>query len=447
MTSPLVALERLAAGPPLPDDASDEAKLRRNMRINTAHGISMIVAFNMVQPFLSIFAMKLEANALQVALLSSGPAIVSLFAMIPGAALVDRQDKKKRMTTLFLFAHRAFYLLLAMVPLFAPGWRAWALVGLVALMNLPGAIFNTAWQSFISRIIPPDRRATAFADRNKFMNLAGTIVVLIVGTLLDRMKFPYGYQIVFGIAFLLALFEARVFGLIDEDAGAAAPPSIPLKRPDTAGRRSGLSHAVTQRLDEAMSHPRFIRYTLAGMLFYLAWQVPWPLFSLYQVKVLGANNTWVSILSLMNTGGSLVGYGYWVKVMQRHGNLKTLFYSTVWIFIVPAVYAFSKSLITIAIFNMLTGAIFSGVNLALFNALLEATPETNKTSYIAYFNTATTVSAVIAPLIGVRLLGWFGYQLAFIICAVLRILGSLAFLGISRDEHHPDPAEAAPANA
>lgn len=447
MTSPLVALERFAAGPPLPDDASDEAKLRRNMRINTAHGISMIVAFNMVQPFLSIFAMKLNANALQVALLSSGPAIVSLFAMIPGAAVVDRQDKKKRLTKLFLYAHRAFYLLLAMVPLFAPGWRAWALVALVALMNLPGAIFNTAWQSFISRIIPADRRATAFADRNKFMNLAGTVVVLIVGTVLDRMKFPYGYQIVFGIAFLLALFEARVFDLIDEDAGAAAPPSIPLKRPDSAGRRAGLSHAVTQRLDEAMSHPRFIRYTLAGMLFYLAWQVPWPLFSLYQVKVLGANNTWVSILSLMNTGGSLVGYGYWVKVIQRHGNLKTLFYSTIWIFIVPAVYAFSKSLVTIAVFNMLTGAIFSGVNLALFNALLEATPETNKTSYIAYFNTATTVSAVVAPLIGVRLLGWFGYQWAFIICAALRIVGSLAFLGISRDEHHPDAAEATPANA
>ncbi len=36
----------------------------------------------------------------------------------------------------------------------------------------------------------------------------------------------------------------------------------------------------------------------------------------FQVKVLGANNSWVIILNLMNTGGSLVGYGFWVKLIR-----------------------------------------------------------------------------------------------------------------------------------
>ncbi|MGE5561540.1 MAG: MFS transporter [Chloroflexota bacterium] len=418
-------------------DLSESGKLKRNMRINTIHGVLQIAAINMVQPFLSIFALKLGASNTQVALLSSGPAVVSLFAMIPGAIMVDRQDKKKRLTRTFMFAHRAFFLALACIPLFNPSWRAWTLVTLVALMNFPGSMSNTAWQSFISRIIPADKRAVAFADRNKLMNLIGTGVVYLTGLILDRLRFPVGYQIMFVAAFVMALLELRVFNYIDEDAapaGSGQRPAAAEGAPVVAAAGQSRLAVVRGRIQEALAQPRFVRYVLASMLFYLAWQVPWPLFSLYQVKVLGANNQWVSILNLMNTGGSLVGYGFWVGVMRRHGNLKALFYSTIWIFVVPAVYAFSHNLWTIAVFNMLTGAIFSGVNLALFNALLEATPERNKTSYIAYYNTAITVSAIIAPMIGVGLLNFMNYMWAFIACAVLRVLGALCFLFISNLE-------------
>lgn len=412
--------------------ATDGEKLKRNMRVNTIHGVFQIAAINMVQPFLAIFALKLHASNTQVALLSSGPAIVSLFAMIPGAAMIDRQDKKKRLTRLFMLAHRVFFLALACIPLFNPSWRAWTLVALVAAMNFPGSMSNTAWQSFISRIVPADKRAVAFADRNKFMNLIGTVIVYLTGLALDHLRFPVGYQIMFVAAFGMALLELRIFNYIDEDAAPA-----PARQEGGAEERQPASLRTgrfTGRLREALEQPKFVRYVLASMLFYLAWQVPWPLFSLYQVKVLGANNQWVSILNLMNTGGSLVGYGFWVGMMHRHGNLKTLFYSTIWIFVVPAVYAFSHNLWTIAVFNMLTGAIFSGVNLALFNALLDATPDKNRTSYIAYYNTAVTISAIIAPMIGVALLDLLGYQWAFIASAVLRVLGALCFLLISNIE-------------
>ena len=173
---------------------------------------------------------------------------------------------------------------------------------------------------------------------------------------------------------------------------------------------------------------------MASILFYFSWQIAWPLFSWYQVKVLHANNLWVSVLSLMNTGGSLVGYGFWVRILGRHGNLKTLFYASSFIFVVPAIYAFSHSLYVVSAFNLLVGAIFSGVNLALFNALLEVTPEERKTSYIAYYNTAITLSTIIAPIAGVGLLSIMNFQWAFIVCAVLRMLGSLGFWVIDKME-------------
>ncbi|MGE5582716.1 MAG: MFS transporter [Bacillota bacterium] len=403
-------------------------KLNQNIRINILHGIFNVATLDMINPFTGIFAMKLGATKFQVALLSSAPAAISLLAMIPGAKFIDRQPRKKKLTFLFMLAHRIFFLIIACIPFFEPTWRAALFVAVIGIMNLPGAVSNVAWQSFIARVIPAERRAEAFAHRNRAMNLVGTILALGVGFVLDRLAFPLGYQIVFAFAFLLAMAELGIFNLIDEEAVQI------YNMPEANGDNEPEGAGVNPGFKRILSEGRFVGYTLASILFYFSWQIAWPLFSWYQVKVLGANNFWMSILSLMNTGGSLVGYGFWVKVLNRYGNLKTLFYSTLPICIVPAVYAFSHSLYTIVIFNLITGAIFSGVNLALFNALLEVTPDQSKTSFIAYYNTSITVSAIVAPVAGVGLLKVMNFQWAFLTCAVLRVAGSYCFLLVNRLE-------------
>lgn len=403
-----------------PKESGD--RLEFNVRANVNHGIFNIAAMNMVGPFIGIFAMKLGASKLEVALLSSAPAAVSLLAMIPGAAFIDRKKRKKTITLLFMLGHRLFYLGMVLVPFFSGPYRVGIFVAIITLMNFPGAISNVAWQSFISKIIPPELRAEAFATRNKLMNIVGTVVTLLAGLLLDRMSFPLGYQVMFVGAFLVALVELSVFNRIREDVCESEPgQSDPKLRPTISGR-----------LRELLSQKCFFRFTLASVLFYFAWQIAWPLFNWYQVKELGANNLWVSLLNLANTGGSLLGYGFWVRMSHRHGHLKTLFLATIGMFIVPAVYAFSHNLYMVTGFNLVVGAIFSGVNLALFNVLLEVVPEVRKTTYIAYYNTAITLSTIFAPLAGVGLLNFMNFQWAFIICALLRILGALSFLLIQR---------------
>ncbi|MHB0885711.1 MAG: MFS transporter [Bacillota bacterium] len=398
------------------------SRLERNIWTNTAHGIFSVAAANMIQPFISIFAIRAGATNFQVAMLSTAPALISLLTMIPGAALVDRRTDKKRLTALFFLAHRFFYFLIALIPFFTVDHRAGVLVVAVALMNLPGSVSNVAWQGFIAAIIPPDRRPSAFAQRNLWMNVAGTVMVLIVGPAIDIIGYPFGYQVVFALAFLLALVEIWVFRRLEEEPSPAG-----------AGRRAP-SLSLRNLARDIAAEPRFVRYTLASFGFYLAWQSAWPLFSLYQVRVLGADNTWVSILNLANTGGAIFGYGWWARYAERNGNLKALFVASAGIFIVPAVYAFSNSLYHVAFWNLATGLIFSGVTLTLFNTLLEMTPDDRKTTYIAYYNTAVTVAAVLAPLVGVALLDLLGFMWAFLATALLRIIGSLCFLYIHRVE-------------
>jgi len=390
---------------------ADDPILRRNLTLNTCNGVLAVMSANLVGPFLGIFAVRIGASNVQVALLSSLPALMSLLAMVPGARFLDSRADTKGWTRRFLLAHRGFYLVLALIPFFDPGRQAALLVAAVALMNLPGAVGNVGWQALISRVIPPHRRAAAFATRNRLMNLAGAVTVLLAGRGIDLMRHPLGYQIAFVLGFLFALGELAILNRLDVSGACAERPLV--LQVGTEG--------------PAPVRARFIRYTLISVVFYLAWQTPWPLFTLYQVRVLEANNTWISLLSLANTGGSVLGFGFWARQAERRGHLWTLSVSTSGIWMVPVIYAFSTNLPTLAAFNLLIGAVFSGVTLSLFNCLLEVTPEDRKATYIAYYTSAVNLSSVVAPMLGVALLGRLGFTRAFLLCAAFRLTASLLY--------------------
>ncbi|MBS3986189.1 MAG: MFS transporter [Selenomonadales bacterium] len=399
--------------------------LATNIRLNNYHGIMSTLAQNLVGPFIGIFAVRLGASNYQIGLLSSAPALMALLAMIPGAKYVDSRSNKKRVTAAFMWAHRLFFFLLALIPLFAEDSRATILVILIAAMNFPGAISNVGWQGFIANVVPSERRAAAFADRNRLMNIVGTLAVLGAGRMLDIMPFPLGYRIMFTLAFVLAIGEIWVFSRLKE----LSPSGTPAHGQDVPWPRFLLELPRSIAADiKGMAHQkRFLRFTATSLFFHFAWQVAWPLFTLYQTRELGANNLWISMLTLSNTGGTLLGYGFWVRYTQKYGSLKTLFISSLGMFMVPLVHAYSRSLTTIALFNIITGVIFSGVMLSLFNALLDMTPEDRRTTSIGYYNTAISLGAIAAPLAGVAMLNLFGYKVAFLVAAALRILGGLAF--------------------
>ena len=393
------------------------------------------MAANLVAPFTVIFALKLGADNVQTALLSSGPAVAGLLVLIPGARWVDRHRDRFRITATLMAGNRVFYLLMAFVPFLLPPVQASVFILLVAIMNAPGAVANAAWQSTMAQIIGADRRADAFAARNKAMNVFGTGTALASGALLDVIPSPWGYQLMFAGAFFIALAEVRVFLQMRPEGEPTQAEDVPVAVGNAdqvvtqpAAETIPVLHRILSKVGEIRSNKMFVRYTLASVIFYFGWQTPWTIFSLYQVKELGAGNFWISLLALLNTGGNLVGYGFWVKQIEKRGNLFVVWVSALPLVVVPFTYAFSHSLIVIAILTVFIGVTLSGLTVALFNSLLDATPEMNRTSYIAYYNTAVTVTSIIAPLWGVLVFQWWGFQAAFLICFGQRILGAMALI-------------------
>ena len=441
-----------------------------NKKLNTLNGILNSISTDLVAPFAVIFALRLGSNSFQTAMLSSGPAIAGLLVLIPGARWVDRHRDKKRITAWLMAANRLFYLLMVVVPFLLPAWQAATFILLVTLMNAPGAIANSAWQGYMARIFPPEQRADAFADRNKAMNIFGTITTFAAGMTLDLLGTTWGYQLMFFGAFLVALAEIQSFTKLREPAldpvsllaasgtQPEAPPAfdqVHVPATTEAAPLLPLVFKLKRKLREIASNKTFVRYLLASVVFYFAWQTPWTLFSLYQVKELHAGNFVLGLLTLANTGGNLMGYKFWVGQIEKKGNLHVQWLSASALILVPLTYALTGflprtsllgidlSLYIIGALSILVGATLSGLILSMFNSLLEATPEKNRTSYIAYFNTANTITAIIAPIWGVAVYELWGWQTAFWICFAQRIVGVSALYILWRSADRSTPSSSA----
>lgn len=397
-----------------------QSEVNHNIKYNTLNGIFATMGLNLVTPFISVWAMGLGATNLQIGLISSLPPLVGLVAMLPGAFFVDRFTEKRKITGAFIFFNRLFYVLLALTPIL-PAYQVWFLVIMNGLMNFPGSISNVAWQSFIAGAIPAQQRAHAFAQRNRLTHLFGIAVTFLAGQifrLVPVVRHSILYQIFFVTAFVFALAEVwshmQMREVVPEDA-------------------AGKSKLSTRQTFKAILMARpFLIFCACSLVFHFGWQMGWPLFSIYQVRNLGANETWVSIISVVSGAGSFFSFGLWRRLIEKRGNHVALAVSAMGISATPFLYSISSSLYHLILANALVGMAVAGINLTLFNSLLDAVPEQSRTIYIAAYTMLINISAVIAPMVGIAILDEWNIIAALLVAGAVRLLGTCTFFLRSR---------------
>lgn len=408
---------------------SSTKRLDHNIKINNLSGMAQSFAANMFQPFIGIFAIKLGASNGQVALLSSLPALVSVIAGLPGALLIRKSDSKKHITSLLTILNRVFYFFVALVPMLPEAYRPLGLVLLIGLMNLPGAASLVAWQTLMGNLIPKERRGDAFSSRNRLMTLVGFGPTLAVGYILDRLRFPMGYQLIFSIAFVVALAEVIFLMKLDEGEALQREPSSE----DDAVKYTN-SPSIRSVIRSAWQDREYRIFNIHSLLWYFSWQMGWPLFTIYQVRYLGANNTWTGFFAVSSSLMSFVSYKWWGRYGDKVGNVRGLVWATFGMSITPALYAVSNNLIYIVLLNLSIGYFVSGTTLFLFNGLLEVTPEETRAEYLSINSTIINISAFIAPFVGKYLVDITGIKGALLITAVVRLAACLGFYTLGRQQ-------------
>jgi len=399
--------------------------LRHNIRMNLFNGIAWAIGFNMVNPFIGIYAIKLGANDFQVSLLNSLPALMVVISVIPVTYLINKLEDVHKFSYVTLYIARTFYFLLALAPFFRKDIQPWIVVLLVGLMNLPSVTVGMCWQSFMSELIPQEYRSKVFADRNFWTTIVGTIVVLLTGWLLDIIKFPWSYQIVFTVAFIFGLIEAYYFS-----------------RFHVVKREKKEVSNFAQAFKNMFESKKFIYFNATSFLYYFVWMMAWPIFTIYKVNYLHANNAWMSIFTIVSSIGSIIAFYRWADLSNRKGNGYAVALSALLIGFIPLMWATAKNLYVGAVFDFFGGIAVGGYNMLLLNWLLELLPPgSEKMTYIGVFTFITQIAAFVSPVVGMWLYTKMGYVTFMVFTGIVRILVSLLYFVVASYEEKIEEEE------
>jgi MFS family permease len=377
--------------------------------------------------FLSIYATRLGATGLQVGLLSSMAAAVSLMLAIPAGRWLESQNINKAVFRASIW-YRLGYLLWIPLPwLFSEQAQVWALIVIALLMAIPLTPLSVGFNALFAASVPSQWRAHVAGMRNMAFAIAFMLSSLGSGYLLEHLPFPTGYQIVFGIGFLGAAMSSLHLYFIKplQATSTTLPP-----RPQPAPIKRALS--PRQQLQTAIRFDIWktpYRNTLLVFLgFHLAQYLAVPLFPLYQVRQLHLTDDQIGIGTALFYLTVLLGSTRLNELVRNFGHKTVTGISVAGLAIFPLLLALSRNQVDFY-WTSILGGLNYGILIGTYaNYLLEKIPIQDRPAHLAWYyvilNTSILVGSLTGPLISTAL----GLVAALILIALLRFLSGMAIL-------------------
>jgi MFS family permease len=241
-----------------------------------------------------------------------------------------------------------------------------------------------------------------------------------VGQVLNRIDFPINYQVVF-----MALSAG---GLISYyfSSHIQLPDVEPPERERGISVRERLKHYV----ELVRGEPAFISFTGKRLVYLSGVVLATPLFPLYYVREVQANDAWIGIISTAQTAVLLVGYYAWTRASRRKGSRFVLLSTTLGLSFYPALVALTHRVELLVLFAGMAGIFQAGLDLVFFDELMKTVPAKYSATFVSIAQSLQYLSAVAAPLIGTLLADQIGLSGALMVSAAIRFSGFLLFAGV-----------------
>lgn len=344
------------------------------------------------------YALMLGASDFHLGLLAALGAL-STVGSLAGAQLVGILGSRRRLVILAATAGRALWALLCALPFapLLPGSRLWLFFLTVFLATSSVNMANNAWTSWMTDLVPLERRGSYFGLRNTVLGAVGMAANFGAGKLFDWFKArglqPQGFALVFGAAALCAIVAGILLSRQWE-------PPLRGERPLSPRRLVTVPFADRD----------FRRLLWFFVLWSLATGIASPFFGAHMIKNLRMPFSVIAVYSIIAGILSLSLQPLWGKVIDRIGNRPVLAFNIMGIFLLPLFWLFATPTFYLPIWvdAFLTGLFWPGFGLATFNLLLATAPEQNRTAYFAVQSVAAGAAVFVASLLG----GWAATQLA-----------------------------------
>jgi len=371
--------------------------------------------------FNSAYAIRLGAGNVEVGLLSSLPALFAILVSIPAGVFLQTRTRRKPWIIAAINLNRMGYLMVALIPLLkAAGIPTGDLtIGVLVLSSIPAHFFNVGWIPMLAEVTQEERRAAIFSARNIIYNASYSVCTFLFGLWLSNVVFPINYQAMYLVGFLTSCLSTYVLLKIE------VPDATTVVKSEKLG--AAIQTQISTLREAFRDHPGFIRITRNTLLHGIGLWMAGPVYSLYYVKTLKADDAWLGIQGTVLSAATIAGYALWLWLLKRWGEPVTLKRTIVCAGLYPVFAGLIPSLDPILIIVAFNGLLAPGINLSHFNTLLKVTPEWNRPGYTALYMTIVNLGAFISPLIGVTIANSIGTGPTLVFCGLLSILGSTSF--------------------
>ncbi len=376
--------------------------------------------------FLSIYATRIGATAFQIGLIGAMSAVVSLFLAIPVGRWLQTQKTDRAVFTSAVY-YRLGYLAFVFLPMLASKeGQIWAIIAITFLMAVPTTAIGVGFNALFAEAVPVEYRAHVAGIRNVMLAVSYMLTSLICGYILNNIKFPLGYQIVFGLGVLggaMSTFHLYFIRPIPTDTPALAFKPLP---PAVTLRPYARDLATTIRLDVWKTSFRNILLVLFA--FHLTQYIAIPIFPLYNVHVLNLTDEHIGIGTALYYLTVLLGSMQLSNIAHKIGNKKLTGWSVASMALYPLMLAFSTNVWHYYGLSLVGGVTFAMVSGSYANYMLEHIPAHDRPPHLAWYNIILNSAILIGSLVGPLISDAIGLVSALILFAALRFLAGLTIL-------------------
>ena len=360
------------------------------------------------------FALALGASNAEIGILSSVPNLFITLSQPFTGKYIEKRSRKAVCQNLSLI-QRLIWLPILLIPLFFLKEGVWLFIVLLTLSHFILSFANTAWSSWMGKLVPERVRGSYFGKRNTIQSVFSFFTALLAGWILGLTKSLLGFSIIFFLAF--------IFGLISY--------FYLTKIPETSYKLENKKRSlnILKFIKEFKKYSNFYPFTIHMSLLSFAVNIASPFFTVYMLNIMGIGYEWYAIVVATEVLVRIFMQRYWGKLSDKFGDKNIMALCNVLIVFYPFFWLFVSNVLQLILISIFAGIAWSGFDLTTFNYLLDITPPDRRPSYIANYKMVVGISLFLGPLIGGFLsqyisnltIFWLnGLQILFLLSFILR---------------------------
>ncbi|MBE3591237.1 MAG: hypothetical protein IMW98_10565 [Firmicutes bacterium] len=169
----------------------------------------------------------------------------------------------------------------------------------------------------------------------------------------------------------------------------------------------------------------FWTFSLAAFVFQSGWALPQGIWPILFLRIDGLHAFWFGVWNVVSSLFTVLCARWWGRFYDRRGPFATAGLAAAIFVLFPPAYLVLRTGIPISLLNVLTGVAVAGINLSLFNGLLEVAPADRRPQAVAWFNFLIGLANFAAPLVGTVVFETWGLGPCMWISAALRLAGAV----------------------